>query len=621
MQLSNINLFKINSLNPSYKSKFSTNPFKFINFKGNLKEDKVELSTSAERSDIEAKKAAAQKKVENKTRTFKKTIITNQKIIEELKATRNVLENLLKDEKIRAEIKKISELNLDSPDDEKLDKAINSIVKQVCANRQNYGTFQSNLKDIILALQKNNWDFDDKNIFSAIEEKIEKLQEYINHISSFYVEPYERKLEIYFKELEAGSIYADCFEPLTDEKTIHKNLKEKNIQDRLTVSELLSDCGTNTHKMTEAESIQKTLKDEGLIKYKTIGEAQIVDLDDKTTKKTMEFLSEKQGKLKTPSRLQKELGLTSSAFSSVHFNFVDFKTKKPIHLIDLTDEASVKSLEKLNRFICKKSKYFWDGNTSKKPILAPASHLERLGYGTVPMLRKMVQDGYLKGRVDIVDTSEGKKYRTQIETTDIYNYKKLINLKEKNPALITFEALAKELGITKAELMQSIMADEAEIMPQCLFCYDREHKFINKTTPKNKEFIQKKLFEKELSAQLKENERKQKELERIKNKDIHSKMLSMRMKLVWYFCPDTRENASKMAENNGYLCELLAKDREKEELTQKEQIIVNSYRKQVWEKSGTQELRAAFKKADEVLEKYYKYGIDSIEDEQIKEKA
>ena len=67
------------------------------------------------------------------------------------------------------------------------------------------------------------------------------------------------------------------------------------------------------------------------------------------------------------------------------------------------------------------------------------------------------------------------------------------------------------------------------------------------------------------------------------------------------------------------MCSLLAKEaKDEDDLTTKEQITVNSYRKEMWLKSGTEELKEGFKKANEALKQFREGGLSAIEDEEVR---
>ena len=82
--------------------------------------------------------------------------------------------------------------------------------------------------------------------------------------------------------------------------------------------------------------------------------------------------------------------------------------------------------------------------------------------------------------------------------------------------------------------------------------------------------------------------------------------------------PNTKLIATQLAKQDGYLCKLLAKEDDPDEtLTQKEQIKINSYRKEMWLQAGTEELNEAHKKVSAILKQYKQHGISAISEEFI----
>ena len=90
------------------------------------------------------------------------------------------------------------------------------------------------------------------------------------------------------------------------------------------------------------------------------------------------------------------------------------------------------------------------------------------------------------------------------------------------------------------------------------------------------------------------------------------------MALVWEFMPDTKIIASQLAKGDGYLCKLLVKEDDPDEnLTTREKAKVNSYRKEMWQQAGTEELKQAHKKASEIIKMYKEQGITAISAEYL----
>ena len=234
----------------------------------------------------------------------------------------------------------------------------------------------------------------------------------------------------------------------------------------------------------------------------------------------------------------------------------------------------------------------------------------------------MVEQGILEGRIEEVETPKGKKYRTFVNLQSENNIQKFHKIMEKAPVL-TLAELSKEIGVSQKDLKEYIKDGDLDIIDEYLFIKDSETIRIDKRNPKTQDFIQKIQFEKELKEQLKQEEKLKKQ-EKIKVKkqkelDLMNKIKSLRMKLVWHFCPKTRNVASILALNNGYLSKIIEKDKDNKELSKQEEVVLKTYNRSVWNNAGVDELKEAFKKANELIELYNSNGIDSIEDEEIKE--
>ena len=382
-----------------------------------------------------------------------------------------------------------------------------------------------------------------------------------------------------------------------------------------------------------SEKYLSELEQMGLIKLtRTRYINDSIDLTDETSRKTAGFLQEKKGRLKTIEDVKREFKLPAMCTDNIDFPTYEFKSvnndyDKTITFVELTDEVltSLKNWQiKYDRTKRKPSdKYFSMNTASTKERYIPASYLRKLGFYSVKGLTRLVQEGKLRGIIQEKQTPNGIKQEALIDLNDFDNYKKLLHLREMNKNTQTMQEFAKSTGITQKNLLYAIMNSDVDIIQETIFAYDLDHIYIDLTNPKNKQFYEQCRFEQEVIRQLKQTQaqqaRKEKEAQRIQNKDINEKFSSLRMKLVWYFCPNTKKIASTMASRDGYLCKLLIKESENEDLTPHEKIKVNSYRKNMWLKAGTKELKAGFKKADEIIETFKSGGIEAIEDENIKE--
>ena len=398
-----------------------------------------------------------------------------------------------------------------------------------------------------------------------------------------------------------------------------------NAPKNINVSEVMDD--------TFSEKYLSELEKMGLLKLTgTHYIKNSIDLTDETSKKTACFLKGKKGTLRTMEDVRKEFKLPAICTENIDFPTYEFTSvnndyDKSLTFVELTDEV-LKSLEEWQiKYLRTKRKpvhkYLVLDQTCAGERYIPATYLKKLGFYSVKGLTRLVQEGKLTGIIKEQTTSDGIKQQAYIDLKDFGNYTKLLKLREKNPNTKTLSEFAKLAGVTQKKVLLAVMNSDVDIIQETIFASDLDHIYIDLTKPKNKQFCEQCRFEQELIKQIKEAQaqqtRKDKEAQRIQNKDINEKLQSLKMKLVWYFCPDTKKTASIMASSDGYLCKLLIKDSEDETLTPNEQRKVNSYRKNMWLKAGTQELKEGFKKANEIIELIKSSGIDSIEDENIKQ--
>lgn len=287
-----------------------------------------------------------------------------------------------------------------------------------------------------------------------------------------------------------------------------------------------------------------------------------------------------------------------------------------IALFDLNSETNKKFLRGLTY---PSRKYF--NSIGEQGQFIPAAYLEKLGYGTAALIRENIQAGILPGKIKVTETPQGKKYKTILDVSSYLKTKDFLSIARKiNKDVTGIEELSNELGIRQKRIKEAIANGEAEIINEYLIEDDKGKIYLKRSNPKNALFIEKALFEKMIAEELRAKEKEEKQQANIKRLQGMSKENSLRMKLARHMCPNTREIASSLAKQDGYLCKLLIKDSEnKEDLTEREEIKVNSYRKQMWSMAGTEELSAGLKKAQEYMNAYYEDGIEAIDDKGIRE--
>ena len=251
----------------------------------------------------------------------------------------------------------------------------------------------------------------------------------------------------------------------------------------------------------------------------------------------------------------------------------------------------------------------------------PAVHLENLGYATVSMIKKNIQAGYLPGKIETVETPKGKRCRTLLDVSSYIKTNDFLRIARKqNPDVASIQKLAEEIGITQGRIKEAIEDGEVEIIHEYLIPEDRGALYLKRSNPKNALFIKKAMFEKTIAEELQAKEKEERHQAQIERLQGLNKENSLRMKLARSMCTNTREIASNLAKQDGYLCKLLIKEDNNEEvLTPKEKIKVNSYRKKVWQLAGTEELSAALNKAAQYINEYHNGGLDAVSDENANE--
>ena len=359
----------------------------------------------------------------------------------------------------------------------------------------------------------------------------------------------------------------------------------------------------------------------------------LFDLRDEKNKDVVTYLSDGAGHLKLQTDVLRNYNISANAIEHLPIKKMSFKCDsincrhKNVILIDTSDEQTVMLLEaesaKWSKTRTTRSKYAFEEEKPCAEKEIPAAYLASLGFGSVATLRKLVETGELAGRIEQIQTEEGTKFRTSIDSSDKRLKKVLVALRDKNPAIASYKDLAKQLGISQKRLLNDIADGKLDIIPEHMFVFDNEYKYIDKRLEKNRAYIETTLFEQEVVNKLKQEQAEQHREEvkqrRIQNKDALSRFNSLRMSLVWHFCPKTRNIGSDLAKKDGHLCSLLAKDAEGEEsLTRREQIKVDSYRKEMWLRAGTDELKEGFKQATSVLKQLKENGLSSIEDKEIR---
>ena len=304
------------------------------------------------------------------------------------------------------------------------------------------------------------------------------------------------------------------------------------------------------------------------------------------------------------------------------------KTNGKIAPLELISKDVLGNADNVKKLIPQKSKYYKQLLRDKnEPLMVPIAYLSKLGYGTPQELYKNFKKGYFKGieKEAIKDGKVKKAVYIDISSTVAENNLEKMRIQNKN--YYTVKELAEELHIKTGEVEKAIISGELE--PNNEYIFSRKDYFIgvNLNNPKNAKFSEKILFEQEAAKEILKKSKLSKE-EAIERKEKNRTLVGLRTKIAWHLSPKTRQIASEIAMNDGYLAKILAKEarineqdensENKEFLTRAELIKLNKYRKNYWQEAGTEEFSIASKKAKEIVEIYQTEGLDGIEDSEIR---
>lgn len=427
----------------------------------------------------------------------------------------------------------------------------------------------------------------------------------------------QEKLNLYHKKLEEHPSIAFLYNPDIPISERQKMAKESDTI--FGFMDLAKYTGTNIGL------ISSWAKDD-LIDFEQIGQVndtKFVDIETEKNKKFIEKIKDRAPHTLSGEDLQLKYNFSEGALKanikSGKMNVLGFdgipSNIGPLYaLFDMEDETNKRVVEEYVKLTPQPSKKYFRSCSNEKQMV-PVQYLQKLGYGKATALAAFIKRGELAGEIIQLPAKEGERPKIRA-LVDISKYIKgeetLKELRDLNPDADTISNLAKDLGIRVCDVKDAIINDELEIINEYIFAGDRSNVYIDKTNPKNAEFIDRTLFEKEILKEQKAQHRAELKQQRSKEKDP---LRSLRAKLVWSMCPQTRGAASYEAKIDGYAASLLAKEAEGEELSEKENIKLKSYKKKFWDRAGSVEYSKAHAKATEILSALKEFGLDGVEDE------
>lgn len=297
--------------------------------------------------------------------------------------------------------------------------------------------------------------------------------------------------------------------------------------------------------------------------------------------------------------------------------------------VNMDSELTRETLDSCSKTIPTTAGKYYKG-LSKRAELVPAGLLSKLGFGSPREIAELIRNKTIKGYILSKTDEEGKKkYKVLVDINNDRTEEVLKTLRYDNENTFELKQLAKFLGMKPRELEKYFADGKGQIVKHYLFSDDFNKVFVNLENPSNKELLDA-VQEKKMAAIDKEvkridsivEKRRQARMDAIE-KDIakieRAADFSLKMKLVWSFCDNVRKTASTLAAHDPYLASIFEKIEEGKELTCEEKHDYLAYCKQIWGDEEREEFKQGFQLATEVIQKYRRQGIDSIEDPKIKE--
>ena len=297
--------------------------------------------------------------------------------------------------------------------------------------------------------------------------------------------------------------------------------------------------------------------------------------------------------------------------------------------VDMNSNLTKETLDICSKTIPTTAGKYYKG-LSKNAAAVPAHVLSKLGFASPKEIVELIRNKTIRGYILSKTDEEGKKkYKVFVDINNDRTEDVLKTLRYDNENTFELKPLAKFLGMKPKELEEYFADGKGQIVKHYLFSDDFNRVFVNLKDPSNKELFDA-VQEKKMAAIDKEikridsivDKRRQARMEAIEKsiaKLERAADFSLKMKLVWCFCENVKKTASNLAAHDPYLASIFEKIEEGEELTFEEKHDYLTYCKQIWKDEEKEEFKQGFQLAADVIKKYRKQGIDSIENPKVKE--
>ena len=251
----------------------------------------------------------------------------------------------------------------------------------------------------------------------------------------------------------------------------------------------------------------------------------------------------------------------------------------PVFIINTASKTNKEGIERHNKLL---------NLTEKSPFLErtmlPGKYLENLGFGTEEEIINGIRSRLITGQVYNVRTKDGIKKEAKVMPEFLDTKLYLKRLRDENKNIININTFAKMANISITDAENEILEGNVKVIPHYLFPEDKGLIAINLRNEINKNYLDKKQFEKSI----------------INNGCEQTS--SAIVQLAWEMCPKTKEIGSKLVEKNPSLKTIFT-DSENRMVTSAESKQLKDFSISLWKEAGTEEYKKAIEKIKKLLRK------------------
>ncbi len=448
----------------------------------------------------------------------------------------------------------------------------------------------------------------------------------------------ESKLALYNKQLEKNPNTAFLYNP---NLTHIEKMQELNRHPEI-IS--VGDAVKNTHVGTEA--VKDDIFDFDVLEteymsrnQKKTKKTRLIDTSSEKNKKTMEILSKKgkdlfdypnfRNKFKMPLSTFREY-MTLGRFEKFSVDSENPNNEVESRIIDTTSPKNQKAIylyETLNQRGVYLDRLL--GAERKDKIYANAHDLINYGIYDEEEIASLIQDGIIDGKIEQDNNSD--EVKVLVNLNDRKTEEMLKKIRSKN--CLDIETFSQRYDIPVSDIEDAFLDGKIDLLYKPLFIGELGRTKVNTKSEKTSAFLTQKLLQKAIEEEI------------LQEHKLKSRILnSLKMKITWYLCPETKKVAEKIVQKNPEIRAILAKKNEIEKmkmdirqeetipddnieeeieetiptLTESETRLLNQYFKGIWKIAGTDEFSQARRKANEIIKEYKNHGIGSIQDQYIK---